>query len=1175
MIKQYQFLRYSLVVILISGVFLLVTVDPLAQNQSQLPAPNGHVNDFAALLDPQSKERTEAILENLKLRSRIDFYVATVDSTGSQDLFAFSQQLAREWNINSRTGGRKSLLLVISVAAKDSFTQFSRSVQEDLPDGVLGELSQRMRRLLTAGRYAEALDRGVEYFVDTLAQKLGFSVQDIDKPVTTASSPISNEVPAGETARLNPASDTQTPQSRPRTVKATPTPPVDTPTPGAEETPTPAQVETPTPAQSESPSPTQTETPTPAQVETPTPAQSESPSPAQTETPTPAQTESPNPAQTESPSAAQKETPATVEAESPSGASLKPPKAKTPSRKKSSRAAANSVAKPATPADDEAEAEQVELTLTLPLTKRAQTLKEFLDTHPNSKARPRATELLISTHAALGDQQLRNGDSTGGVKELLSAIDEADVSISDKLFSGVIAQIPLNLYLRGEHSAAFKAAQDVEAKFGSDPQRLLAIAGFYLGIERGDEAARVAAEAVKLSPDSAEAHRILATGLHISLRLDEAAAEYKRALDLDPNSKGALGSLADLSRGAGKSEQALALYDEQLKIDPKDKTALAGRVVSLLELGRTEEAGTGLQAALAEDPQNLPLLTGAAYWFAAHQNYEKALELAQKAVEIEPRYTWAQIALAHAQLGLDHPLEAERAIRFARQYGKFPTLNYELANVLAKMGLYDEAVDALHESFVIKDGQIETRLAGRLPALADNFVDLLAPERRASIYQSTAADTTSDATILKNLLLFSNALNPGEGEKPDEALAISTASDLAKGDDDARPFRQVYCASRLLRKNIALQTAFDLAESARKDSDRAIDSKVATMAVQADEFRELRARAIATGIVPDVAEAPRTVLAKIFRGRIDDLTGWVLFNQEQYPEAIVRLKRSSEILPVGTPAWRSALWHLGVALEQSGNNEEALNNYITSYKAGEPDAIHRSVIENLYRKVNGSVEGLDEKIGPAIGGGTTEPTATASGETAMKQPAPSPSSEEPSVPSNTPEKTPTPESSPEAPKPETAVPKPREEPTSDESKPTPSPEPSPASVSEPTPAVTPTPTATESPVPAAPQEMSDASLRAMASRVRSSIKITGHVFDANKTGVANVVVVLISPSGSVLAATTDVEGRYSFTVTPSQRTYRVIPSKDGYTFTPIDRALVGLIDDQKEIDFVASISRAP
>jgi hypothetical protein len=47
----------------------------------------------------------------------------------------------------------------------------------------------------------------------------------------------------------------------------------------------------------------------------------------------------------------------------------------------------------------------------------------------------------------------------------------------------VIAQIPSNLYLRGQKDAAFTAAQSIETKFASDPKRLLSIASFYVGLE--------------------------------------------------------------------------------------------------------------------------------------------------------------------------------------------------------------------------------------------------------------------------------------------------------------------------------------------------------------------------------------------------------------------------------------------------------------------------------------------------------------------------------------------------------------------------------------------------------------------------------------------------------------------------------------------------------------------
>jgi tetratricopeptide (TPR) repeat protein len=937
-------------------------------------------------------------------------------------------------------GRTKTLLLVVSTASKSSFAQFTRVVQADLPEGVLGEMNNRMSGPLSDGRVAEAVDTGIHVFANALAEKIGFKVSDIETSSTLAV--------ASDSPQQVLVSAKDSPRTRRRSVRdaeAQATPPIESP---------------------------KTE-PTPSDSPAAEPTPSESP---KTES-TPEESPKPDVVKTDATKAGRK----------------KPP------------AAAAELAE-----QELDELDEVELTLTKPLPERAVKLREFLDTHPDSKARPRAVELLISTHAGLGDQKLKNGDVAGGTEQLMRAIDEADTSISEKLFAGVIAQIPMNLYLRGEREAAYKAAQNIETKFGNDPKRLLEVAGFYLGVERGSDTVRISEKAVKLAPDLAEAHRMLAVGLHISLRLDEAAAEYKKTLELDPASKVSRGSLADLYRAAGKNEEALALYNEQLAADPKDKAARAGKVITLFELHRSEEANSALQAALADEPRNLPLLSGTAYWLAAHDNNEKALELALKATAIEPRYTWAQIALAHALMGVKRPLDAERSLRYARQFGKFPTLTYELASVLASMGLYDEAAEVLRESFTIKDDQIQTYLAGRVQVSDASFIELLAPERRAGIYQPAAADTAANAKMMKALLAFNTAITPAEGRKIDETAAVAAAKEFASGSDSMRAFRQVYAASRLARNGIGVHTVLDLIAQARRAADEALKVPGATLAVQADEFRDMRASAISSGSVPDVAPAPAPVLANIYKGRLEDLEGWALFNDEKYSEAVVHLKKAAEILPAETPAWRVALWHLGVALEQSGQKEQALDAYIKSYKGEpEPSAVRRSVIEQLYKRINGSLDGLDEKLNAATGAAVSTSTPA----------------------------TTTPEST-----------TPAEQPTA---------------TPEPTPAETP-----KSDPPAKP--MSDEALKNAAARLRTTVKVTGRIVDANKVGIPNVTVVLISPSGSVMAATTDNEGIYSFKVAPSEKTYRVIPSKDGYAFTPIDRALPGLFEDLKSIDFVGS-----
>ena len=126
------------------------------------------------------------------------------------------------------------------------------------------------------------------------------------------------------------------------------------------------------------------------------------------------------------------------------------------------------------------------------LDKRIEELKDFIATHPESKSKARATEFLIVTRARIGDDKLKAGQTAAGVELLFLALKDAQPEMSDRLFSVVISQIPLNLYVRGEAAAAFKAAQEIEAKVANNPKRLLALSGFYLEIERGDEAARVA-----------------------------------------------------------------------------------------------------------------------------------------------------------------------------------------------------------------------------------------------------------------------------------------------------------------------------------------------------------------------------------------------------------------------------------------------------------------------------------------------------------------------------------------------------------------------------------------------------------------------------------------------------------------------------------------------------------
>ena len=127
MSPSYRYIKRLLTVIPAVGLFLLLHANPFAQS-TKLPAPTSQINDFAGVIDNETKGRLETLLQRLKEKSNFELYIATVDTTGAQEISAFSNQLARDWNIATQTSKNKSLLVVVSTASKTSFARLFRNM---------------------------------------------------------------------------------------------------------------------------------------------------------------------------------------------------------------------------------------------------------------------------------------------------------------------------------------------------------------------------------------------------------------------------------------------------------------------------------------------------------------------------------------------------------------------------------------------------------------------------------------------------------------------------------------------------------------------------------------------------------------------------------------------------------------------------------------------------------------------------------------------------------------------------------------------------------------------------------------------------------------------------------------------------------------------------------------
>jgi hypothetical protein len=167
------------------------------------------------------------------------------------------------------------------------------------------------------------------------------------------------------------------------------------------------------------------------------------------------------------------------------------------------------------------------------------------------------------------------------------------------------------------------------------------------------------------------------------------------------------------------------------------------------------------------------------------------------------------------------------------------------------------------------------------------------------------------------------------------------AMDFIEAEGSRRSFRMLSVAERLAQAGVSIGLAVQLAEQALG---------LAQMATEPD------------GALREYPNYDRDGRLAIFRGRALSAKGWALFKAGKNQEAAAALTESTQVYGA-LPEGRRALWRLATVKEAQGELKEALDLYIAGYEAsGAGSGLDRAVIESLYRKIYGSLQGLDKRL---------------------------------------------------------------------------------------------------------------------------------------------------------------------------------------------------------------------
>ncbi len=182
-----KFVFFFAAILLVSGISIFPQESqPWSQNTSPLPPSTGFVNDYAGVIDTATKQQLETKLTNLKETTdpSVEIAVAIVKTTGERDIFDYSLAVARGWKIGSKDDDNPSALLFVAIDDRKYFTQVSKDLEDELPDGLVGTIQrQYLVPEFKKGNYGKGISDCVDAYITTIRNK-GNTAAAPQKPVT-------------------------------------------------------------------------------------------------------------------------------------------------------------------------------------------------------------------------------------------------------------------------------------------------------------------------------------------------------------------------------------------------------------------------------------------------------------------------------------------------------------------------------------------------------------------------------------------------------------------------------------------------------------------------------------------------------------------------------------------------------------------------------------------------------------------------------------------------------------------------------------------------------------------------------------------------------------------------------------------------------------------------------
>lgn len=142
-----------------------------AEKVEQL-SPQGYVNDFAGVMDAESRQKITALCQELDQKADAQLAVVTIHTLEGDTVQNFANRLFEKWGVGPK-GKDRGVMVLLAVNDRQYWTEVGYGLEPILPDGKVGGFGREMLPLLRQTQYGTALLQISSEIASTIAADRG------------------------------------------------------------------------------------------------------------------------------------------------------------------------------------------------------------------------------------------------------------------------------------------------------------------------------------------------------------------------------------------------------------------------------------------------------------------------------------------------------------------------------------------------------------------------------------------------------------------------------------------------------------------------------------------------------------------------------------------------------------------------------------------------------------------------------------------------------------------------------------------------------------------------------------------------------------------------------------------------------------------------------------------